>query len=123
MRLVLRDSIEKIVDKLPGDKVDWEDFKSLYETLENFDYPHKEKLLDFIKYFFLDHIVSADRIVMNSLAFKEALLAKRPLVASEDKSRNDSTVKSRRKSGDSQASSTTPAEEALKRKILGSSSP
>jgi len=60
MRLVLKENFDKIMEKLSGDKIDWDEFKTLYESLENFEYPHKDKLLEFIKYFFLDHIVSAD---------------------------------------------------------------
>ena len=42
--------------------MEWSDFEKFYDTLDNFEYPHKDKLLDFIKYFFLDHIESKDII-------------------------------------------------------------
>ena len=41
------------------------EFEKFYNQIENFDYPHKDKLLDFIKYYFLDHVVSVDVIMMN----------------------------------------------------------
>jgi hemerythrin len=65
MRLVLRDNTDKITDKCSEELMKWNDFETLYHGLENFDYPHKDKLLDFIKYFFLDHIESADLLQMN----------------------------------------------------------
>lgn len=65
MRLVLRDNADKIADKCSEELMKWNDFETLYHSLENFDYPHKDKLLDFIKYFFLDHIESADLLQMN----------------------------------------------------------
>lgn len=60
MRLVLRENADKITDKTQEELMKWNDFETFYNGLDNFDYPHKDKLLDFIKYFFLDHIESAD---------------------------------------------------------------
>ena len=59
MRVVLRENAEKIAAKHKEECMKWEDFEVMYNSLENFEYPHKDKLLEFIKYFFLDHIVSA----------------------------------------------------------------
>lgn len=56
--MVLRESIDKINDKSDKELMNWETFAEFYNGFENFDYPHKDKLLDFIKYFFLDHIES-----------------------------------------------------------------
>jgi len=117
---VLKDNTDKIAEKLPGDKVKWSEFHEFYETLENFEYPHKDKLLDFIKYFFLDHILDADTIILNSQAFKDSLAAKRLPVLSGEKSRNGSTLRSRRKSGDSPASHSASGDDMGKRKLLGS---
>ena len=44
----------------------WNEFENMYSKLENFEYPHKDKLLEFIKYFFLDHIVSESEILINA---------------------------------------------------------
>lgn len=86
--------------------------------MENFDYPHKDKLLDFIKYFFLDHIESVDLLQMNYQAFKEHVCSKRPLMASAERTRNASALRSRRKSGDS-GSYSASAEDSTKRRLLG----
>ena len=51
MRMVLRDNIEKIVERSDEELMRWELFEEFYLSLENFDYPHKDKLLEFIKYF------------------------------------------------------------------------
>ena len=48
MRIVLRDNQEKISEKTSEDVMKWEDFQVFYNTLEGFDYPHKDKLLEFI---------------------------------------------------------------------------
>jgi len=39
---------EKISEKTSEDVMKWEDFQVFYNTLEGFDYPHKDKLLEFI---------------------------------------------------------------------------
>lgn len=69
MRLVLRDNSDKIADKSQEELMKWTEFEQFYNGLENFDYPHKDKLLDFIKYFFLDHIESVDNLQLNYQAF------------------------------------------------------
>ena len=56
--MVLRDNLEKIVERSEEELMRWEIFEEFYLSLENFEYPHKDKLLEFIKYFFLDHIES-----------------------------------------------------------------
>lgn len=79
--------------------MDWEEFEEIYWKLEKFEYPHKDKLLEFIKYFFLDHVRDANTLIMNFKAFKECLESKRVL---SDRTRNDDpTFKSRKKSSDS----------------------
>ena len=118
MRLVLRDNADKISDKTQEELMKWADFEALYNGLENFDYPHKDKLLDFIKYFFLDHVESADLLFINYLAFKEHVTAKRPLMGSAERTRNTSSLRSRRRSGDS-ASFSGSAEDSSKRRFLG----
>ena len=80
------------------------DFEELYNGLKGFDYPHKDKLLDFIKYFFLDHIVSENSIMLNFHAFKEYLTSRRIPGGSPEKSRNGSNIRSGRKSPDSSGS-------------------
>jgi hypothetical protein len=65
MRLVLRENADKISDKSNEELMKWNDFEAFYNSLENFEYPHKDKLLDFIKYFFLDHIVNENLLMMN----------------------------------------------------------
>ena len=95
----------------------WTDFEQFYNGLDNFDYPHKDKLLDFIKYFFLDHIESVDTLQLNYQAFKEHVSAKRPHLASAERTRNASSLKSRRRSGDS-ASFSGSAEDSTKRRFL-----
>lgn len=45
--------------------ISMKEFEEIYGKLENFEYPHKDKLLEFIKYFFLDHIVSDKEIIIN----------------------------------------------------------
>jgi hypothetical protein len=46
--------------------MNWNDFKDIYSNLENFEYPHKDKLLEFIKYFFLDHILDEKQVLINA---------------------------------------------------------
>jgi hypothetical protein len=118
MRLVLKDNVDKIVDKSQEELMKWTDFEEFYKGLENFDYPHKDKLLDFIKYFFLDHIESADLLLLNYQAFKEHVSAKRPIMASAERTRNASGIRSRRRSGDS-ASFSASGEDSTKRRLLG----
>ena len=97
MKIVLKENTEKIVKYTEKELLDWSEFEKFYLTMDNFDYPHKDKLLEFIKYFFLDHIVSEKKIIMNFLAFKEHMLSTRPPDSAE-KSRNGSNLRSRRKS-------------------------
>lgn len=118
MRLVLKENVDKIVDKSQEELMKWTDFEEFYKGLENFDYPHKDKLLDFIKYFFLDHIESADLLLLNYQAFKEHVSAKRPIMASAERTRNASGIRSRRRSGDS-ASFSASGEDSTKRRLLG----
>lgn len=120
MRLVLRDNADKITDKSSEELMKWPDFETFYNDLDNFEYPHKDKLLDFIKYFFLDHIESVDLLQMNYQAFKEHVSAKRPLLTSAERTRNASSLRSRRRSGDS-ASFSASADESTKRRLLGMS--
>ena len=115
MRIVLRDNLEKIVKHHDQELIEFQEFEKFYLALENFDYPHKDKLLEFIKYFFLDHIVTDKKIMMNYLAFKEHMLSKRNIAESGDKSRNESALKSRKKSQDS---SNGTMEESVKRILL-----
>ena len=123
MRVVLRESVDKIVAKSKEECMPWDEFEVLYNDLENFEYPHKDKLLEFIKYFFLDHILSEKEIILNFAAFRDHLLARRPIGASPtDKSRNDSSLRSRRKSGESGGSYGASAEEAVKRRLLAGGS-
>ena len=68
MRLVLRENADKVSDKSNEELMKWTDFEEFYNSLENFEYTHKDKLLDFIKYFFLDHIVNENLLMMNYLA-------------------------------------------------------
>lgn len=56
MKVVLKDNIEKIADLCKDELFEFESFVPFYNGLTNFEYQHKDKLLDFIKYFFLDHI-------------------------------------------------------------------
>lgn len=114
MRLVLRDNAEFMIEKLgTEDLISWAKFEEVYEQLQNFDYPHKDKLLEFIKYFFLDHILDADTLIVNYLAFKDTLLARRPPNASDEKSRNEgpTKIRSRKRSEDSQGSNSASLED------------
>jgi hypothetical protein len=65
MRIVLKDNAENIQKEIKDELITWTEFEKLYSKLENFEYPHKDKLLEFIKYFFLDHIVSENEIIIN----------------------------------------------------------
>ena len=115
MRIVLRENIEKIVAHSEEELLDFNDFEKFYLALDNFDYPHKDKLLEFIKYFFLDHIVSEKKIMMNYLAFKEHMLSRRPIESTPgEKSRNESALRSRKKSQDSSGA----MEESVKKILL-----
>ena len=74
----------------------------MYNSLNNFDYPHKDKLLEFIKYFFLDHIESESVIMLNYQALMDHLQGKRGAAGlSPSSKRNESNLRSRRKSTDS----------------------
>ena len=114
MRLVLRDNSDKIADRSNEELMKWLEFEEFYNSLENFDYPHKDKLLDFIKYFFLDHIVNENLLMMNYQAFKEHLIIKRGQLGagnlSAERTRNGSSLRSRRKSGESLGSFSESAE-------------
>lgn len=104
MRIVLKDSAE-IISKITNNSemIKMQEFEEIYNKLENFEYPHKDKLLEFIKYFFLDHIVSENEIIINIQAFCDHLTAKKPLAHSSGKTRNGSEgLRSRRKSGESE---------------------
>jgi hypothetical protein len=123
MRVVLRENAEKIAARTKEECMGWEEFEVLYNSLENFEYPHKDKLLEFIKYFFLDHILSESEVIVNFAAFRDHLLARRPIGAtSPDKSRNESALRSRRKSGESGGSYSASAEDAVKRRLLAGGS-
>ena len=65
MRIVLKDNAQKIADATKEELMPWTAFEEFYNGLENFEYPHKDKLLEFVKYFFLDHIVSKDILMIN----------------------------------------------------------
>jgi len=74
MRAVMRENAPKIAEHTSEELMTWTVFLELYQSLDNFEYPHKDKLLEFIKYFFLDHLLSKDQVMINFLAFKEHLL-------------------------------------------------
>ena len=57
---------------------------------------------------------------MNFSALQDHLLSRRPPGASSDKSRNESGLRSRRRSGESGGSYSASAEDAVKRRLLGS---
>lgn len=118
MRVVLRENAEKIAAKSKEECIKWEEFEAIYSDLENFEYPHKDKLLEFIKYFFLDHILSEKEVYLNFAALQDHLLAKKPPGASSEKSRNESGLRSRRRSGESGGSYSASAEDAVKRRLL-----
>ena len=97
MRIVLRENAELINEYSKEEILNWSEFELFYENELKFDYPHKDKLLEFIKYFFLDHIVSADHLMMNFAAFKDHLFARRRITPDK----RDSSLRSRRRSEDS----------------------
>ena len=97
MRIVLRENAELINEYGKEDILNWSEFESFYENELKFDYPHKDKLLEFIKYFFLDHIFSVDHLMMNFAAFKDHLFARRRITPEK----RDSSLRSRRRSEDS----------------------
>jgi hypothetical protein len=66
MRIVLKDNAEGIQAKVKTELIKWTEFEEIYAKLENFEYPHKDKLLEFIKYFFLDHIVNEKELILNA---------------------------------------------------------
>ena len=109
MRVVLRENIEIIDGKSEEELMKWDDFQAFYNSLDNFDYPHKDKLLEFIKYFFLDHIESEYQLYVNFAAFKEHVLARpRPAAgATGEKSRNEGSLRSRRRGSEDSAGSFT----------------
>jgi hypothetical protein len=76
---------EKILGKMADELILWDEFEKFYNSLEYFDYPHKEKLLDFIKYFFLDYIHSKDEIYINYKAFKHHVIIKNQIGLNSDK--------------------------------------
>ena len=103
MRVVLRENAQKIADKFSEELVPWTELEEFYNNLSEFDYPHKDKLLDFIKYYFLDHIANKNLIMINVYAFKEHLLGRKATTPKEN-SRNGSNIRSARKSADSTGS-------------------
>jgi hypothetical protein len=98
MRIVLRENFDKIEERTRDELLTWQEFEVFYHSMDNFEYPHKDKLLEFIKYFFLDHIVTPELCMMNYMAFKEHLLSTRPPGQTPEKSRNGSNLRSARKS-------------------------
>ena len=102
----------------------WKDFEAFYRDLESFEYPHKDKLLEFVKYFFLDHIASEDVVMMNYQAFKEYLSARRPAGASPEHASSPSALRARPRLSDSSTLSPqgAPPEEVLKRRLLAAGS-
>lgn len=123
MRVVLRENAELIDKKGDDELMKWDDFQAFYHSMDNFDYPHKDKLLEFIKYFFLDHIESEYHLYLNFAAFKEHVLARpRPAAgATGEKSRNEGSLRSRRRGSEDSAGSftgQTSAEDALKKRLL-----
>lgn len=115
MRIVLRENADKINEYCKEEMILWSDFEVFYNEQLTFDYPHKDKLLEFIKYFFLDHIVSIDTIMMNFVAFKDHLFARRRITPEK----RDSSLRSRRRSEDSQASGRESTSEDPLRRRLG----
>lgn len=119
MRIVLRENFDRISDKTPDELLPWTEFEAFYHSLENFEYPHKDKLLEFIKYFFLDHIVTPDLLMMNYMAFKEHLLSARPPGQTPEKSRNGSNLRSGRKSeGSMSDNASASADGMMKSRLL-----
>ena len=77
MKVVLKDSVQALSEKSNEELMPVSEFAEIYKNLEGFDYPHKDKLLEFIKYFFLDHIASKDLIFINFFAFKEHIIERK----------------------------------------------
>ena len=115
MKVVLRESIGKFCENFAKDDlVSYQELSDFYLGLENFDYPHKDKLLEFIKYYFMEFVANKDLIMMNMASLKEHLQGKKGVMSpSSEKSRNPSHLRSGRKpSVDSQSSET-------KMKVMG----
>ncbi len=74
----LHNQIFNLIEKCKDELITWTKFTEFYESLDNFEYPHKDKLLEFIKYFFLDHISSKEEVFINFQAFRDHLIEKRP---------------------------------------------
>ena len=106
MKVVLKDNIQKICDKFKDDFAPFSELSEFYFGLDNFDYPHKDKLLEFMRYYFLEFVANKDLVMMNMLGLKEHLQGKRAIMSpSSEKSRNPSHLRSGRKpSVDSQGS-------------------
>lgn len=105
MRVVLKDGADKLFSKFKDKTlVKLSEFSEAYMGLENFDYPHKDKLLDFIKYFFLDHVKNVDSVMLNIAALKETMSTKTAPKSGEKGRSEISTLQSRRKSGESAGS-------------------
>jgi hypothetical protein len=119
MRIVMRENFDRISEKTRDELLPWTEFEAFYHTLENFEYPHKDKLLEFIKYFFLDHIVNPELLMMNYLAFKDHLLSTRPPGQTPEKSRNGSNLRSARKSeGSMSDAGSASADGMMKSRLL-----
>lgn len=118
MRIVLRENADLINEFSKEDILRWDEFEVLYENQLNFDYPHKDKLLEFIKYFFLDHIFSVDQLMMNFVAFKDHLFARRRITPDK----RDSSLRSRRRSEDSSGVSAPGTDDPLRRRMGGTES-
>jgi len=111
MRIVLRENADIINEYTKEEMLNWDEFETFYNDALKFDYPHKDKLLEFIKYFFLDHIVSVDCLMMNLAAFKDHLFARRRITPDK----RDSSLRSRRRSDDS--SGRGDSEDPLRRRL------
>jgi len=111
MRIVLRENADVINEYSKEEMLSWDEFETFYNDALKFDYPHKDKLLEFIKYFFLDHIVSGDLLMMNLAAFKDHLFARRRITPEK----RDSSLRSRRRSDDSSVTGGTE-EDPLRRR-------
>jgi hypothetical protein len=98
MRVVLRENVQKICDKFAEDHAPFSEFSDFYLSMDDFDYPHKDKLLEFVKYYFLEYIRSKGVLVMNMISLKEHLQGKKAVMSpSSEKSRNPSHLRSGRK--------------------------
>ena len=119
MKTVLKDCIVKINDASNEELLPINEVEAIYKSLENFEYPHKDKLLDFIKYFFLETIVSKDLVLLNYQALKDHLNVRKS-GETPDRSRNQSYQRSgggrsreSSKSGDRELSTERKRERAL----------